>query len=49
VHGEQLVVLLVGQELLPGRASSARMSIAMLPPTKKKAIEVTRYSMPITL
>jgi hypothetical protein len=29
--------------------ASGRMGIAMLPPTKKKAIEVTRYSMPITL
>ena len=34
---------------LPGRASSARMSSAMKPPTAKKASEVVRYMRPISL
>ena len=33
----------------PGAASSARMSIAISPPTKRKKNEVTTYWMPITL
>src|SRR5882724_7938164 len=33
----------------PGTASSVRISIAIAPPTMKKANEVTRYMMPICL
>ena len=34
---------------IPGRASSARKSIAIIPAATKKKIVVTRYWMPITL
>ena len=34
---------------IPGRASSARISIASEPPTRRKKNEVTVYWMPITL
>ena len=34
---------------MPGWASSARMSIASKPPTKRKKNEVTVYWMPMTL
>ncbi len=34
---------------VPGWASSARISIAIRPPTKKKKKVVTMYWMPITL
>ena len=34
---------------MPGRASSVRISMAIAPPTMKKANEVTRYMMPICL
>ncbi len=33
----------------PGRASSARMMSARTPPIRKKANDVTRYSVPIVL
>jgi hypothetical protein len=33
----------------PGCASSARMSIAMRPPTNRKKNEVTTYCVPMTL
>ena len=33
----------------PGRASSARINIAIAPPTMKNPKEVTRYSLPISL
>jgi hypothetical protein len=32
---------------MPGRANSARISIAIRPPTKKNPIEVVRYKRPI--
>ena len=34
---------------IPGRASSARISMASSPPTSRKKNEVTVYWMPITL
>ena len=34
---------------IPGRASSARTSIASRPPAKKKKIVVVTYWMPMTL
>ena len=34
---------------IPGRASSARMNIAIIPAATKKKIVVTTYWMPITL
>ncbi len=34
---------------MPGRASSVRISMAMAPPTMKKANDVTRYMIPICL
>ncbi len=49
VDGEELVVLLVRQELQPGRASSARISSAMTPASAKKMNDVTVYITPIVL
>ena len=49
VHGEQLVVLLVGQDCIPGTVNSMRMSSAISPPIKKKANDVTMYIRPIIL
>ncbi len=34
---------------MPGRASSPRISSAMIPPARKKANEVTRYMLPMIL
>ena len=42
VHREQLVVVLVVHELLPGRASSARITSAISPANRNHANEVTR-------
>ena len=44
-----LVELLVRQELVPGRASSARISSAITPPIRKNANDVTRYIVPMVL
>ncbi len=39
----------VSKYCIPGRASSARTSIASRPPMRKKMKVVTRYCIPITL
>jgi hypothetical protein len=49
VLGKKLVVLLARQELQSGRASSARISMAIAPATMKKPNVVTRCSLPICL
>ena len=49
MHGEQLVVLLIGQNCNPGTASSARINNAINPPMKKNTMQATMYMMPINL